>query len=408
MSTKGYKIRGRHNILGSFRVVTALLVMIITLGSCFNDGKTLNRRVTLSRLDDIPYGSQIAYKGLQHIFPDADISVSTNASPIPISSSGGVKKACIIIASSLHVEGSDVTMLLNFVGDGNVVFISANRISDTLLNNLSLRATESYGFTPEPDSLTLGVYNPVDAGYHSFSYPGDSYDNYITKLDSQYATVLGRDGRGHPDFVRINYKGGGAIYLHFAPLAFSNFFLLHKQNMAYYENALSFMPNTVKEVIWDEYYRHSHRNRDFMTLGYILSNDSLRLAFWLLLLLFLIIYLFESKRRQRQIPVIAPLRNTSLDFVRTIGRLYYQRRDNHNLATKMVVHFQDQVRTRYHLTATSLDEAFVDRLAYRTGYPKQELAPLIGYMQELPSKAYIPDDELLQFHRQLEAFYKHT
>jgi hypothetical protein len=401
MSIRGHKIRQ------SCRVVAALLA-VITLGSCTDGSKTLNRRVTLSRRDDIPYGTQIAYEGLHHLFPDADISVSTNNNPIPISPSGGVKKACIIIASSLNMESSDVTMLMNFVGDGNVVFISANRISDTLLNNLSIRATQSSSFTMEPDSLPVGVSPPVDAQYHSFSYPGDSYDNWITKLDSQYATVLGRDGRDHPNFVRINYKGGGAIYLHFAPLAFSNFFLLHKQNMAYYANALSYMPNTVKEIIWDEYYRYSHNNRNFSALGYILRNDSLRLAFWLLLLLFAIIYLFESKRRQRQIPVIAPLRNTSLDFVRTIGRLYYQRRDNQNLATKMVVHFQDQVRTRYHLAATTLDEAFVDRLAYRTGYPKQELAPLIGYMQELSSKAYIPDDELLHFHRQLEAFYKHT
>ncbi len=108
-------------------------------------------------------------------------------------------------------------MLMNFVGDGNVVFISANRMSDTLLNNLSIRATTSSSFAMQPDSLTVGVYNPVDAGYHSFSYPGDSYDNWITRLDSQYATVLGRDGRDHPNFVRINYKGGGAIFLHFAP-----------------------------------------------------------------------------------------------------------------------------------------------------------------------------------------------
>jgi hypothetical protein len=146
----------------------------------------------------------------------------------------------------------------------------------------------------------------------------------------------------------------------------------------------------------------------FSALGYILSVPSLRLSFWLSLLLMGILYLFESKRRQRQIPVIGPLQNTSLDFVRTIGRLYYQRRDNHNLATKMTVHFQDYVRTRHHLASTAMDEAFVDRLAYRTGYPKQELAPLVEYMQQLPSKAYISDEELLDFHRQLEAFYKQT
>jgi hypothetical protein len=74
----------------------------------------------------------------------------------------------------------------------------------------------------------------------------------------------------------------------------------------------------------------------------------------------------------------------------------------------MVTHFQDQVRTRYHLAVTALEEGFADRLAYRTGYPKQELAALVDYMRELPAKAFVSDEELLDFHRQLEAFYKHT
>jgi hypothetical protein len=244
--------------------------------------------------------------------------------------------------------------------------------------------------------------------YNSFSYPGDSYDNYVTRLDSQFVSVLGRDGHGRPDFVRLNYKGGGAVYLHFAPLAFSNFFLLHKGNMAYYENVLSYLPSSaIKRFVWDESFRYARRGKQFSTLGFITRNPPLLWALWLLLLLLLVIYLFDSKRRQRRIPVIPPLSNTSLDFVRTIGRLYYQRRDNHNLASKMVTHFQDQARTRYHLAATTLEEGFADRLSYRTGYPKQALAGLVEYMQQLPSKAFVSDEELLDFYRQLEAFYKH-
>jgi hypothetical protein len=74
----------------------------------------------------------------------------------------------------------------------------------------------------------------------------------------------------------------------------------------------------------------------------------------------------------------------------------------------MVTHFQDQVRTRYHLAGTTLEEGLADRLAYRTGYPKEALAGLVEYMQQLPAKAFIADGELLDFYRQLEAFYKHT
>ena len=393
-------------LVAALRRILTVLPALILFSSCQFD-KKLNRRLSLRQSDDLPYGTQIAYKSLPFMFPDAEISINKEKQLVIPSGEG--KAARIIITDGMYAEGADVTALMNFVGEGNIVFISANRFSDTLLKNFQLRATNVRNFAEEPDSLTVGVYNPLSAVYNSFTYPGDSYDNYVTRLDSQYVSVLGRDGQGRPDFVRLNYKGGGAVYLHFAPLAFSNFFLLHKHNMAYYGNVLSYLPSkTIKRFIWDESFRYARRGEHFSTLGFISRNPPLLWAFWLLLLLLLIVYLFDSKRRQRQIPVIPPLSNTSLDFVRTIGRLYYQRRDNHNLASKMVTHFQDQVRTRYHLAVTTPEDGFADRLAYRTGYPKQALAGLVEYMQQLPSKAFVSDEELLDFYRQLEAFYKHT
>ncbi|HEV2479152.1 MAG TPA: DUF4350 domain-containing protein [Puia sp.] len=390
--------------------IWAVLPAILLLASCGAGGggrKQLNRRISLSRHDDIPYGTRVAYESLSHLFPDATITVSSNNSPVALANSSGTGRVFIVIGTSVYADATEVTALMNFIQQGNQVFISANRISENLLKELSVHATSKPPLSEEPDSLTVGVYPPVDTGYKLFAYPGDSYDNWITRLDTQYTSVLGRDGNGRPNFIRLTYKGGGAIYLHFAPLAFSNFFLLHKQNIGYYESALSYLPADTREIIWDEYYRYDHTRR-FSAFDYILSHPALRWAFWLLLLLFLILYLFDSKRRQREIPVISPLSNTSLDFVRTIGRLYFQRRDNHNLATKMVAYFQDQVRTRFHLPVTALDEALVERLAYRTGYPKESLTQLVDYMYHLPTKAYISDEELLDFHGQLEAFYKHT
>jgi hypothetical protein len=380
------------------------LILMLPLASChFSRSKVLNRRITLWRKDKIPYGDQIAYDGLSYLFPNATISVNRKA-PSYLQSGDG-KKAYIIIVPEMDPSPADINAILNFVGEGNHVFISAARFGDSLLHTLNLRAGYVHNLGMEPDSLQLSVYHPVTGDSLSFAYPGDAFDSRVSSLDSQYTTILGRDRPGRPDLVRFNYKGGGSLYLHFAPLAFSNFFLLHHNNISYYDLTMSYLPQTVQEVIWDEYFRYDH-TKDFSALQYILSNRALAWAFWLLLLLFLLIYLFDSKRKQRPIPLIEPLRNTSLDFVRTIGRLYFQRRDNHNLATKMVTHFQDQVRTRYNLPVTALDEDLVVRLSYKTGYQRESLSRLVGYMRELPSKAYVPDEELLDFHRQLEAFYK--
>jgi hypothetical protein len=402
--------------VSSLRMAVLLPAVILVFGSCGQSGsKRLNRRVSLSRHDDKPYGARIAYEALPHIFPDAELIVHSNSSPFVLTESGDMKRAFIVIAGSFVADSSDVVSLMTFIEQGNQVFISANHISENLLNSLSVRASVWRSFSYEPDSLTVGVYSPVDSRYLSYSYPGDAFDSWVTKLDTQYTSVLGRAANGRPNFIRLTYKGGGAIFLHFAPLAFSNFFLLHKQNMAYYENSLSYLSPNIKQVIWDEYYRYEHGGGSgaFSTLqhmlNFIFGNGPLTWGFWLLLTLLLIIYLFESKRRQRRIPVIPPLTNTSLEFVQTIGRLYFQRRDNHNLATKMAAHFLDQVRTRHRLTATALDdEQFVDRLSYRTGYPKDVLAPLVARLQELPQRGYLSDEELMELHRGLEAFYKHT
>jgi hypothetical protein len=388
------------------RRLLSILPAIALLCSCSGRHQQLNRRLSLWRKDDIPYGTRIAFDALPHLFPDADVSV--NKTSLQSTGSQDSRKVYIVICSRMVAEEEEITWLMNFVGGGNQVFISANHMSETLLHNLGLRASVGEGFYSEPDSLTVGVYDPLNAGYHAYSYPGDSYDNWVTSLDSQYTTILGRDARGRPDFVRIRYKGGGAIYLHFAPLAFSNFFLLHKENMAYYEHVMSYIPSTVKEVVWDDYFRYGHSSKGFPLFNFIFSSQPLAWGFWLLLLLFLIIYVFDSKRRQRRVPVLGAARNTSLEFVQTIGQLYYQRRDNHNLAMKMVVHFQDQVRTRYHFSVPLEEEGFVDRLAYRTGWQKPALEWLVEYMRQLPSKAYVADDELLEFHHRLEAFYKHS
>ena len=381
-----------------------LLLLLCAFASCSRkSSKELNRRITMRRTDKSPYGTKLAYDGLSRLFPEAYISVTTKAPSDYFANS--TRTALIVVAPNVDATPSEVTAVLNFVGNGNHVFISARHVADTLLHALGLKEGLGNPQTDDMDSLRVKLYDPTGMNFRSFTYPGDGYDNWFTSLDTQYANVMGKDRRNRPNFVRFTYKGGGSLSIQLAPLAFSNFFLLHKDNRAYYEEALSNVPSTVTSVYWDDYFRYN-KDRNFSAFQYILRNRSLRWAFWLMLILFGFIYFFDSKRRQRMIPLISPLRNSSVDFVRTIGRLYYQRRDNRNLAMKMVAHFQDQVRTRYRMASPTFDEDFIDRLSYRTGYPKEPLTRLVNYMQTLSSKAYVPDEELLDFHQQLDAFYK--
>src|SRR6185437_16635314 len=94
----------------SYLRTTVFLFMIAALsGSCGLSGnKQLNRRVSLSRHDDIPYGARVAYDALPNIFPDAELVVSNNRNPFPLSESSTSKRALIVIATSVIADSADI------------------------------------------------------------------------------------------------------------------------------------------------------------------------------------------------------------------------------------------------------------------------------------------------------------
>lgn len=401
-------------------------------GGCGSQAKRMNKRVTLWRNDKIPYGTWYAYEELQRIFPNAAVVINKRSpdkyktftlkqnktDDDNISVYDNRKISNIIIANHVVPDESEVAALLGMVAKGQNVFISSLRIGDILLDSLRLKTAFYTSAYNARDSLTVSVNNPETNDSLSYTYPGMALDNYFVSLDSSITTILGKDRNGRANFVRFSYDGGGSLYIHLAPMAFTNFFLLHKNNKSYYDNVLSYMPQSTELVKWDDYFRYHEAGSEdggsqngkglFGAFSWISKQPPLAVASVLLLILLLIIYLFESKRKQRIIPVIPPLKNASLDFVKTIGRLYFQRRDNKNLAQKMTVHFQDHVRSRYGIRNPITDPEFEKRLAWKTGYDVNSIKDLVYYMKMIQDEPSVSDERLLELNRKLEHFYKYA
>jgi hypothetical protein len=288
---------------------------------------------------------------------------------------------------------------MRFIGRGNHVFISAQYWGREFCDSLKLDTGR-----PFSDSLWATVQNPVTYDSLAFTYPGNPVGGAFTKYDSTYANVLGHNDEGLVNYIKHSYQGGGSLYMHASPITFTNFFLLHKQNNNYYNNVLSYLPKGVSQIEWDDYFRYG---KQFSPLQVIMEHPGLRAAFWIVLLLFGLIFLFDSKRKQRIIPKIAPLKNASLDFVKTVGRLYYQYRDNRNLALKMTAHLLDHIRTRYNIPTSVMNEKFVTTLADKSGYDSAALQQLVYQAKMIQDSPRISDEELMEFHKLTEDFYKH-
>lgn len=379
------------------------IFLLVSLGFACNQ-KNLNKRVSLWRMDKIPYGTKYAFDHLQTIFPKADIRTSGDFPQIlQNDTTDDTLRTLMIISRRFTADSDEVNDLTRFASFGNQIFISFVDTEDSVLGMFHLKWQRS--FYPNEDSSETSILNPASGKFNQFEYPGYAMESYFDSLDTGFAEILGKNGSGKPDFIRIPFPQGGAIYIHLNPFAFTNFFLLHKENKSYYDLALSNLPAGTKVVEWSDYFRYSKTN-NFSAFHFININRSLHWAFWLTLFLFGMLFLVDSKRKQRPITEIPKLQNASVDFVKTIGRLYFQQKNNQNLAAKMVTAFLENVRSNYKLSTSILNDDFIQKLAFCTGMPVNETERLIYTIHEIRMKPQVSDREIMDLHQQINKFSK--
>jgi hypothetical protein len=405
------------------------IILILVLGGAIfmlltsenqESRKKFNDRLSFRIKDKIPYGYWVAYNNLKYLFPNA--TISTNKKEPGYWDSLSVydnKQALLIFSPYFYPEDEELTKLINFAKNGNDVFISSIFLSKNAQDIFRINTSffdYSYLFPSKKDDDTLHIYLQTDSVKNKveYGYPGRRLTTYLGETDETVTYELGFDELNRPNFIRLR-AGKGNVYVHTVPLAFSNYFLLHKNNMGYYENALSMIPKDTKQLVWDEYflfkqqYMHESPNdsndegKGFMSV--LFQYPGLKWGFLSALFLLALFVFIEMRRKQRYIPEIKKPSNDSLEFVKTIGRLYFEKRDHNNLCRKLSIYFLEYIRNRYNLVTTKLDENFIKTLQYKTGYPENDLRGIISFINNI-NTIIITDAQLKTFHQKLEDFYK--
>jgi predicted nucleic acid-binding protein len=137
-----------------------------------------------------------------------------------------------------------------------------------------------------------------------------------------------------------------------------------------------------------------------------MKHPPLAAAFWLSLLMLTLYIAFGSKRRQRVIPPIKPNENTTVTFTETIGRLYLQKKDNKNIAEKMITYFNEHVRNNYFLNTHVVNDDFITALSRKSGVDRNAVESLYRAIQHAHQSEAVDDYQLLSLNQQIQHFYK--
>ncbi|MBC8085027.1 MAG: DUF4350 domain-containing protein, partial [Hymenobacter sp.] len=217
-------------------------------------------------------------------------------------------------------------------------------------------------------------------------------------------TQLAADTAGRAVLVRLPH-GRGQFYLCTVPLAFTNYFALQPRTGNFAFAALSYLP-AGRPVWWDEYQKQGRQGEQSL-LRVLLAHDALRWALYLSLLGALLFVVFEARRRQRVIPILRPLPNTTLLFTRTVAGLYRQGSSHAPIAEKKIGLFLEHLRTRFHEPGLDLnDDAARERLAQKTGIPRPDVDALVRRINFLLTAPQVSDADLLALNKALNDFRK--
>ena len=379
------------------------IATILLLGYLFvvyNKPGETNWTPSLSYTHKIPYGTYIIYHQLNQIFPGAKVvrkntSVYTSLHNQAMSSGGNY----LLIAKTIEINKFDFTEMAKYMKAGNSVFISCFNLKGFITDTLRLSLDFEYNKGNARQNFTNNQIK-TDTGY---IFNRDMGDQYFGLLDTTKATVIAKNEYNHSTYVKFKF-GKGALYICANPCIFTNYSLLTGNGADYAAKALSYLPAT-KTVYWDELQNGDVNMEDESPLRVFFKNPNLQWAYYLGLCSLLVFVLFEMKRRQRIIPVIEPLKNSTLDFVTVVGQVYYEKRNNADIAHKKILYLLTYLRDKYQVRTIKLDSEFKDKLIEKLGLDAKFANELVNHLQYVSLQGHVNDNELIELNKLIEQFY---
>ncbi|MFZ5552921.1 MAG: DUF4350 domain-containing protein [Bacteroidota bacterium] len=456
--------------LGGLAVVAVVLLIVFTdppeKKSNREKDQPVNWDISYEHDDRSPYGTFLFYellkkkyagegKKMKMIQEDFEEELNDTANRQP--------EIYFIIANSMNLDYDERESLKSFVEDGNYAFISLQDYPDAfeyIIENTHFIETSTMERTRinfYPESLRdrkkyFDFYYFFEGKKYSYPWksfkrrnysrdqfedteaPEEEYIEEDTSVSDEYYeeetsywepedlyTSFEYNNDSNDVFIRVPW-GSGYFYFHSVPVSFTNIALLNERNVEHMERVLACLPDA--QPVWDQYgqmeylkYREqfsggagsgtgSGDKPRTSPLQFILSKPSLKWAYYTLLATLLFYILFQVKRKQKVIPAVAKNENSSLDFIDTVSKLYFQQYRHKNLLRHKYRILLNFIRERYFITTSKPDQPFIALLARKSQVEEDRISRLFASFESIEKSSAVSDEMLITIHQQVEYFYK--
>lgn len=376
----------------------------------YSQPKPVNWKRSFAKEDKIPFGCYAIFNLLEGTYAS---SVKTNAEGIYNLNERNTStdQSLLIIDNTISMTKLEIKSLFAFVEKGNTVLLCANNFGKTLCDTFQLNVRMNMNFNASSlDSLIrkpafeIAYVQPKNNVLKTYVYPEVATESYFSEIDTNRFSIVALNKTQKPVLLETR-MGKGKILLSTLPDVFGNLFIVDHPNRYYTYTLLSKLRN--QTIIWDEYYKTYGHSKDSL-FAFIFSSDALYMAYCITMLALLLFMLFGMKRKQRPIPVIGPLQNTTLEFVDVVSHVYFNSQNHKHIALETIKYFYFDISRKFNVSTASLDAEFYTRLHKLSGVDLEKITVLFKYCENLKQAPSLTEDDLLELNNRIAKFKKQS
>ena len=324
------------------------------------------------------------------------------------------------ISNTFNPTQIEVDYILKEVDNGANFFIAANQIDSDFLVELGLYQLREWNnwvgssYTDDfqqsisqffnLDTIHFQIHDPQFEKTGPYVIRENDLSLRFAVTDSINNSVIATAKNSNIIAIRHS-KGKGSIILSSTPLMFSNIYLLYGNNEEYLRNLMAYLPGDY--LHYTEFYEKG-KSESKSILRFILSQPALKWAYYLALIALVLTVIFDGKRRQRIIPIVEPPKNRSLEFVKTIGSLYYENSGHIKIVEKRAQYFYDFVLSHYHVSKQEKPKHFIELVSKKSGISESLISKIVSRIDRLSHLDNVYTEELESLSNDLNSFYKHA
>lgn len=392
----------------TLKIYITLLVLVL-VGIIYVDAnrpKPINWQPTYKVGSKTPLGLYVLDQEIESVLPEQEIErfkitpyefFDAHYDYDTLVNAYDIKGSLLSITHENTIDEESIGEILLFVSHGNQAFMSMNSFSELLSDTLNFKIGNQYYYK---DTLQNYLANPR-LGTTNYKMNGGISGRYFREIDTLNTTILGYQkiaDSSFVNFIKVDYYGG-SFFLHTQPAAFSNYHLLKDNHSEYAQKLLSYLPK--QPVYW---YQKNLTDESISQspLRFIFANPALKWAWYFFLIGMVLFMIFNAKRKQRIVPIIKSLENTTVDFTKTIGNLYFQEGNHGNLIDKKIIFFLEKIRTVYLIDTTKLDDAFVKKLHLKSGKDQLLIDKAVRLIHKHQKRYQSTEEDLIEINNILE------